>query len=125
MSKLMTAKLLAVATLMFAASAHAATEVRLDGVPSLEPVDHIPALGRIHSWEAVDRESLIIWRSAFDPYLVRLNRPSPELRFAHAIGVTEFGGRIHARFDSVYIDGWKYNISEIYRLSKEDAKAYF
>ena len=124
MRKLMTAKLLAVATLVFAAGAQAATE-RLSDAPSLEPVDHIPALGRIHSWEAVDRDSLIIWRTAFDPYLVRLDRPSPDLKFAHAIGVSEFTGRIHSRFDSIYVGGFKYRISEIYRLSKEDAKAYF
>lgn len=125
MTKLSILKLLAVATLLSAAGAQAATEVRAEGAPSLEAVDHIPALRRIHSWQAVDRESLIIWATPFEPYLVRLNRPSHDLKFAHTIGVSEFGGRVHSRFDSIYIAGLNYRISEIYRLSREDAKAYY
>lgn len=117
--------LLAVMSLLFAAGAQATSEVRAEPAPSLEAVDHIPALSRMHSWEVVDRESLIIWATPFRPYLVRLDRPSPDLRFARAIGVSEFGGRVHSRFDSVYIAGLNYRISEIYRLSREDAKAYY
>lgn len=118
-------RLLAVATLLFAAGAQATTEIRAEGGPSLEAVDHIPALRRLHSWQAVDRDSLIIWATPFTPYLVRLDRPSPELRFTQAIGVSEFGGRVHSRFDSVYIAGLNYRIAEIYRLSREDAKTYY
>lgn len=105
----------------------AVTELRVDRAtgPTLETVDHIPALLRVHSWQAVDNDSLIIWATAFDPYLVRLDHPSHDLRFAQAIGVSKFGGRIHARFDSVYIGGLNYRISEIYRLSRDDVKTFF
>lgn len=116
----------AIAALLVAAGADAAqTEVRAADTPSLEPVDHIPALRSLYSWHAVDNESLIIWATPFDPYLVRLNRPSYDLRFAEAIGVSEINGRVHSRFDSIYVAGLNYGISEIYRLSREDAKALY
>ena len=40
------------------------------------------------------------------------------------IVVTSFGSRIHARFDSVEIRGFSYPIREIYKLSRDDAKAF-
>jgi Family of unknown function (DUF6491) len=93
--------------------------------PTLEPVDHIPALSRIYSWKAVDNDTLIIWATPSHPYLVRLDQPSHDLRFVEAIGVSKFGGRINARFDKVYVAGLDYRISEIYRLSRDDAKTFF
>lgn len=121
--------LLALAALTFAAAAPATTELRTDArigdAPSLEPVDHIPALGRMHSWHAIDQSSLIIWATPFKPYLVRLSRPSHDLKFARTIGVTEFGGRVHSRFDSIYVAGLNYQIAEIYRLSRDDAEALY
>jgi len=90
---------------------------------SLVPVDSIPALGRLHSWSVIDSERLIIWAAPSRPYLVELFRPSPELRFALSIGVTSFGSRIHARFDSVEVDGFSYPIRKIYRMSRDEAEA--
>ncbi|MGD8324591.1 MAG: DUF6491 family protein [Gammaproteobacteria bacterium] len=90
---------------------------------NLEPVDSIRALGRMHGWRALDRDSLLIWTTAFRPYLIRLARPSHDMRFTEVIGVTETAGRVHSRFDSVYIEGIRYPIEQIYRLSPEDAKA--
>lgn len=90
---------------------------------SLVPVESIPAFGRLHSWSVVDDERLIIWTSPFRPYLVELFMPSPDLKFAISIGVTSFGSRIHARFDSVEVDGFSYPIRRIYELSREDAEA--
>ena len=90
---------------------------------SLEPVDSIPALRRLHSWTVIDDDTLIVWSSPFDPYLVELFRPSRDLKFAWSIGVTSFGSRIHAKFDSVEVGGFSYPIREIYKLSRDDAKA--
>lgn len=90
---------------------------------SLEPVASIPALSRLHSWTVIDDDTLIIWSSPFDPYLVELFRPSRDLRFAWSIGVTSLGSRIHAKFDSVKVGGFSYPIREIYKLSRDDAKA--
>ena len=93
-------------------------------VTSLEQVDSIPALGRLHSWNVIDDDTLIVWASPSKPYLVELFRPSRELKFAWAIGVTSFGSRIHAKFDSVEVEGFSYPIREIYKLSRDDAKAW-
>jgi hypothetical protein len=92
------------------------------GVGGLEQVDSIPNLTRLHSWSAIDDDTLIVWATPFDPYLVKLFMPSPDLRFAQAIGVTSFGSRIYARFDSVKIAGFSYPIRGIYKLSRADAK---
>jgi hypothetical protein len=90
---------------------------------SLKPVDSIPAIGRLHSWSVVDNDRLIIWATPSRPYLVELFRPSPELRFAVSIGVTSFGSRIHAKFDSVEVDGFSYPIRRIYEMSRDEAKS--
>ncbi|MBN1239825.1 MAG: hypothetical protein JXB36_15080 [Gammaproteobacteria bacterium] len=98
-------------------------ELGVPQVTSLEPVDSIPALRRLHSWHAVDNDTLIVWSSPFDPYLVELFRPSHDLKFAWTIGITSFGSRIHAKFDAVEVGGFSYPISRIYKLSRDDAKA--
>lgn len=120
MKKLITA---AAATLL-TGSALAAPAIGEDAINvELEQVDHVRAFSRIRGWNALDRDSLLIWVSPQQPYLVELSRPSPGMRFANAIGVTEFAGRIHSRFDTVWVDGLPHRIAEIYRLSADDAKA--
>lgn len=111
------------AAFVAAGAAPAGLEPRHEPAATLEAVDSIPALTRPHGWTVLDDETLIIWAAPRKPYLVRLFRPSPELKFAHAIGVTSFGSRIHARFDSVEVDGFSYPIREIYRMSRDDANA--
>lgn len=87
-----------------------------------EQVDSIPALRRMHSFHALDRDSLIIWATPFQPYLVELRHPSHDLRFARAIGVTQSASRIYPRFDAVQVDGFRYPIERIYKLSRDEAK---
>lgn len=120
--------ILALSAAMFATTAGAAPEAEIERdlplVTSLEPVDSIPALTRLHSWSVIDDDTLILWTSPFRPYLVELFRPSPELKFAWAIGVTSFGSQIHAKFDSVEVDGFRYPIRQIYKMSREDARAW-
>lgn len=106
-----------------AAAAPAEVEQRDEAAAGLEPVGSIPALTRLHGWNVVDEKTLILWASPFEPYLVRLFRPSPELRFAWTIGVTSFGSRIHAKFDSVEAGGFSYPIREIYELGRDEAEA--
>lgn len=111
------------------APAHAVEELEIEerGLPlvtSLEQVDSIPALTRLHSWNVIDDDTLIVWASPSKPYLVELFRPSRELKFAWSIGVTSFGSRIHAKFDSVEVEGFSYPIREIYKLSRDDAEAW-
>lgn len=122
---------LAAATAGIAASAAAAPADGEQGeqgeqderAAGLEPVDSIPALTRLHSWSVVDAETLIVWASPSEPYLVRLFRPSPELKFAWTIGVSSFGSRVHAKFDAVQVDGFSYPIREIYELGRDEADA--
>jgi hypothetical protein len=90
----------------------------------LERVDSIPALTHLHSWSAIDDDTLIVWATPFDPYLVELFTPSPDLRWAQAIGVTSFGSRVYAKFDSVKVRGFSYPIRDIYKLTRADAKEW-
>jgi hypothetical protein len=112
------------AAIVVAAGAQAAPASRNVTVGvDLEPVDHIPALSRFHGWSAIDDDTLVVWATHSRPYLIELAVPSYELRFADAIAVSEFAGRVHSRFDSVYVRGQRYPIDAIYRLSREDAKS--
>jgi len=91
---------------------------------SLEQVDSIVMLGRSpHSWQAVDDDTVIIWATAFDPYLVELAFKSHDLRFAHVIGVTQMGSRVYAKFDAVKVGGFRYPIDSIYKMTREEARS--
>jgi hypothetical protein len=113
-----------IATLGVTAAAHAAPASRDAPIAvDLEPVRHIPALTHFYSWSAIDNDTLVVWAAHHQPYLIELAFPSHDLRFAEAIAVSEFAGRVHSRFDSVYVRGQRYPIAEIYRLSREDAES--
>jgi hypothetical protein len=89
---------------------------------ALESVDSISILTRPWSWRAIDDRTVIIWATPFRPYLVELAFPSYDLKFAQVIGVTSFGDRIYAKFDSVKVRGFRYPISGIYKMTREQAK---
>jgi IS4 transposase len=90
---------------------------------SLERVDSIVVFSRgPHSWQAIDDDTVIIWATAFDPYLVELAFRSPDLRFAHVIGVTQMGSRVYAKFDAVKVGGFRYPIDSIYKMTREEAR---
>jgi hypothetical protein len=100
-----------------------AREVEIEpGVDQLERVDSFTMLSRPHSWRAVDNDTVIVWATPFKPYLIELAHPSHDLRFAHVIGVTSVGSRVHAKFDSVHVRGLRYPISSIYKMTREEAK---
>jgi hypothetical protein len=116
--------LLGILTALGLAGAVQSAEVTtvIEAAPSYEPVRSIPALSRLYSWQAVDEDTLIIWATAFRPYLVELSWPSHDLKFVEVIGVSESAGRVHSRFDSVYVRGINYPIDEIYELTPEQAR---
>jgi uncharacterized protein DUF6491 len=87
-----------------------------------EQVDSMPMLMRPHSWTALDNDTLIVWTSPFQPYLVELAFPSHDLRFDQVIGLTSSGSRVYARFDAVKIRGFRYPIDSIYKLTRDEAK---
>lgn len=100
------------------------TEARQDELTfaDFEQVDEMVALTSPHSFRAIDDDSVLVWRTRSDPYLIELRRRSPDLRFARSIGVTSTAGRTHARFDDVRIDGLRYPIESIYKLTREQAE---
>jgi hypothetical protein len=102
-----------------AASADAADAI----TASLERVDSIVMLAKPHSWQAIDDDTVIIWATAFDPYLVELAFKSHDLRFAHVIGVTQSGSRVYAKFDAVKVGGFRYPIDSIYKMTREEARS--
>lgn len=102
----------------FAAGAPVASQA----AASFQRVDSIPMLTRPHSWQVVDDDTVIIWATAFDPYLVELAFDSPDLKFAQVIGITQVGSRIYAKFDAVKVGGFRYPIDSIYKMTREEAR---
>lgn len=96
--------------------------VAADTLAGYEAVDSFLALRGFHSFTPLDENTLIVWATAFKPYLVELKFPSHDLRWAQAIGVTQFGSRVHAGFDSVQVRGFRYPIGNIYKLTRDEAK---
>ncbi len=118
-----TAALLALG--LSAAAAHATNQAEIVvTAPPLQPVTDFHTFGRLDSWRSIDRDTLIVWTTPFRPYLIELQRPALGLRFAHAIGITSTNGTVHAKFDSVQVDGLRYPIRSIYRLDKDQAKGW-
>jgi hypothetical protein len=102
--------------------AAASSEARVADTAAFEQVDSITMLRGPHSWQVIDDDSVIVWATAFDPYLVELKFRSPDLKFAHVIGLTQFGSRVYARFDAVQVGGFRYPIDSIYKMSREEAR---
>jgi hypothetical protein len=90
--------------------------------PAFERVDSIPMLTRPHSWQVIDDDTVIVWATAFDPYLVELAFKSYDLKFAQVIGITQFGSRVYAKFDAVNVGGFRYPIDSIYKMTREEAR---
>ena len=95
----------------------------------VEPGSGYPAVDsfwlhtRLHSWTPIDNKKVIVWPTPFDPYLVELAYPSPDLKFANVIGLTSFADRVYAKFDAVKVRGFRYPIENIYKLTREEAKS--
>jgi hypothetical protein len=102
-----------------AASANDARAV----APVYEQVDSIVMLRKPHSWQVVDDDTVVLWATPFEPYLVELAFGSPDLKFAEVIGVTQFGSRVYAKFDAVQVGGFRYPIDAIYKMTREEARS--
>ena len=89
-----------------------------------EPVDSIHHFGRIDSWRAIDHDTLIVWTTPARPYLIELQRRSPDLRNVEVIGMTSTVGTTYAKLDSIRVRGLTYPIEAIYKLSREQARNY-
>ena len=111
------------ASLMAGSTSFAATETEIDaGARVFEEVDSIPMLTRPHSWQVIDEDTVVVWATPFDPYLVELAHKSPDLRWAQVIGITQFGSRVYAKFDAVKVGGFRYPIDSIYKMTRGEAR---
>lgn len=111
------------ASLMLGAGASSATSAQGSAAaPVYEQVDSIPMLTRPHSWQVIDEDTVIVWATPFDPYLVELAFASHDLKFSQVIGITQFGSRIYAKFDAVKVGGFRYPIDSIYKMTREEAR---
>jgi hypothetical protein len=96
---------------------------QLEPGPAYEEVESFWMLhARPYSWSAIDDDTVIVWASAFDPYLVELAYPSHDLKWVETIGVTSFGNRVYAKFDSLQVRGFRYPIDSIYKITREEAR---
>jgi hypothetical protein len=113
------------ATLTAGSAASFATAAKqVDVRPGFEKVDSILMMTRPHSWQRIDDDTVIVWATPFDPYLVELKFAAHDLRWAHAIGITQVGSRVYAKFDAVKVGGFRYPIDSIYKLTREEARNY-
>jgi hypothetical protein len=120
--KLAAVSLAAGLTVASSASFAAVDAKETEAQTGFERVESIPMLTRPHSWHAIDDDTVVVWATPFDPYLVELAFKSHDLKWAHAIGITQFGSRVYAKFDAVKVGGFRYPIDSIYKLSREEAR---
>jgi len=106
-----------------AAFAKAANDAAADAAPAYAQVESFTMLQRPHSWQALDADSVIVWATPWDPYLVELAFPSHDLRFARVLGLTSFGSRVYAKFDAVNVGGFRYPIASIFKMTREEARS--
>lgn len=103
-------------------TSQAANETDLAAPADMHAVNHFWTFGGMDSWRPIGRDSLIIWATPFRPYLIKLARPSFDMPFEQAIGVTSMGGSVYAKFDSVIVDGVRYPIRAIYEIDPKTAR---
>jgi len=110
------------AVLGLAGAVQAANATNFPANADVSQVDSIQTFHRIDGWRPVDRDTLIIWVTPSRPYVLELSRPSYDMPFEPAIGVTSFAGTVHAKFDDVIVDGMRYPIKAIYKIDRNTAK---
>jgi hypothetical protein len=106
----------------FARGANPPVTVQANAAPAFEQVESIPMLTRPHSWQVIDEDTVVVWATAFDPYLLELAFKSHDLKFTQVIGLTQFGSRVYAKFDAVKVGGFRYPIDSIYKMTREEAR---
>jgi len=110
-------------SLASARSAGASDEAaEVDAGPAYEEVDSFWIYTRLNDWHAIDDDTVIVWTSPFNAYLVELAFPSYDMKWVEHIGITSFNNRVYAKFDSVQVRGFRYPIESIYKISREEAR---
>jgi hypothetical protein len=77
-----------------------------------EPVDEVTAF-RLTGWRPLDREHVVLWRSANDAYVIRVQQPCIHLEFAQRIGVEYQAPVLRRKFDAILVEGQRCRIESI------------
>jgi hypothetical protein len=79
-----------------------------------QPVDHFTWLGRYWGWKPVSKEQALVWTTPDKGYLIKVEQPCEDLRFADHIGLTSTLHTVYSRgLDYVRVRGWRCPIKEI------------
>jgi hypothetical protein len=70
-----------------------------------QPLRHFTWFGRFDGWKAVSRDEALIWTTPSKAYLVKVESPCEDLRFASRIGLTSTLNSVYSRFDHVTVRG--------------------
>jgi hypothetical protein len=66
-----------------------------------EPVKDFRYFGTLNGWSPLGDGALAVWTKPREAYLLELSGRCPDLEYAMAIHITQFGNRVSARFDDV------------------------
>jgi hypothetical protein len=79
-----------------------------------QPVDHFTWLGRYWGWKPLSKDQALVWTTPDRGYLVKVEAPCEDLRFANHIGLTSTLHTVYSRgLDYVKVRGWRCPIKEI------------
>lgn len=81
---------------------------------------------KLRDWELVGDYQLVVWPNRREAYLLTVDKPCSELRWAHAIGISSTGQTVQRRLDTVNVGTQKCRIMEIrpidYAAMKRDRR---
>lgn len=88
-----------------------------------QPVDHFTWMLAHRGWSAIDKNQLIAWSDANNPYLITVVQPCPDLML-EAGGITSSLDEVHTRSNFVLAAGRRCSIETIrpidYRRMQQD-----
>ena len=91
-----------------------------------EPVDRFQ-FWDLQRWELVGEYKVVVWPRLNEAYLLTVDPPCQDLRWAQKIGVTSTANSVSKSFDSVVVGKFKCRINEIrpidYKKYLSDRKA--
>jgi hypothetical protein len=70
-----------------------------------QPLRHFSWFGRFDGWKAVSRDEALIWTTPAKAYLLKVQSPCEDLRFATRIGLTSTLNAVYSRYDHVTVRG--------------------
>ena len=91
--------------------------------PVGSPVEKIPFVSSISTWQALDERRLVLSLTEQKSYLVTLTHSCRALPGASHVGVSASNNTVYAGFDYITADGERCAIKHINRLSKAQKQA--